>query len=222
MATAAKTSLLKSGFVNWFLDPKITTFFPKQHFFFQTQGYQNRWPIETLKKAGTKLFSWFKLGHKNKSKFHSISICHTFTRSEKLLDKFQDFFKNSRLCANPENEFAFFQTLVHLFLFDENVECWYISLELISWGQYSERKNCCCLFISPRTHEIRHFHIAVKNWLIKTVYLSKPIAFLMFSMWWSSSLLKLPDYWKISVPFLSQGISQACLSGRFFLQRWSI
>ena len=26
-------------------------------------------------------------------------------------------------------------------------------------------------------------------------------AFLMFSMWWSSSLLKLPNYWKISVPF---------------------
>ena len=44
MATAAKTSLLKSGFVNWFLDPKIKTFF-------QTQGYQNRWPIEAVKKA---------------------------------------------------------------------------------------------------------------------------------------------------------------------------
>ena len=29
------------------------------------------------------------------------SIFQTFSRSEKLLDKFQDFFKNSRLCTNP-------------------------------------------------------------------------------------------------------------------------
>ena len=116
MATAAKTSLLKSGFVNWFWDPKIKTFFPKQQFFSQTQGYQNRWPIETLKKAGTKLFSWFKLRHKNKNKFLFISIYQAFFRSGKWLGKFQVFFKNSRLRGNPENEFAFFQTLVHLFL----------------------------------------------------------------------------------------------------------
>ena len=91
-----------------------------------------------------------------------------------------------------------------------------------SWflGDGTQReKNCCCLFISSITHEIRHFHVAVMQWLIKTVYLAKPIAFLMFSMWWSSSLLKLPNYWKISIPFLSQGISQACLLGRFVLQR---
>ena len=58
--------------------------------------------------------------------------------------------------------------------------------------------------------------------LIKTVYITKPIAFLMLSKPWSSSFLKLPNYWKISVPFLSQGISQACISGRFLLQRCSI
>ena len=40
--------------------------------------------------------------------------------------------------------------------------------------------------------------------LIKTVYITKPIAFLTFSKPWLSSLLKLPNYWKISVPFLSQ------------------
>ena len=38
--------------------------------------------------------------------------------------------------------------------------------------------------------------------LIKTVYTTKPIAFLMLSKPWSSSFLKLPNYWKISVPFL--------------------
>ena len=40
--------------------------------------------------------------------------------------------------------------------------------------------------------------------LIKTVYITKPIAFLTFSKPWLSSLLKLPNYWKIRVPFLSQ------------------
>ena len=40
--------------------------------------------------------------------------------------------------------------------------------------------------------------------LIKTVYTTKPVAFLTFSKPWLSSLLKLPNYWKISVPFLSQ------------------
>ena len=33
-----------------------------------------------------------------------ISIFQTFSTSGKLLSKFQDFFKNSRLCANPESE----------------------------------------------------------------------------------------------------------------------
>ena len=76
MATAAKTSLLKSGLLNWFLDPKIKTFFQNNSFFFQTQVYQNRWPIEALKKQ--------------KNAFLFISIYQTFTRSEKLLGKFQE------------------------------------------------------------------------------------------------------------------------------------
>ena len=49
---------------------------------------------------------------------------------------------------------AFFQTLVHLFIFDEKVKCRRISLELISWGQYSERNICCYLFISSITLKI--------------------------------------------------------------------
>ena len=147
MATAAKTSLLKSGFVNWFLDPKIKTFFQNNSFFFQTQVYQNRWPIEALKKQ--------------KNAFLFISIYQTFTRSGKLLGKFQDFFKNSRLCGNPENEFAFFQTLVHLFLLMRMSN---VGKFPWSWflGDGTQReKNCCCLFISSITHEIRHFHVAM-------------------------------------------------------------
>ena len=32
------------------------TFFQNNGLFFETQGYQNRWSIETLKKAGTNAF----------------------------------------------------------------------------------------------------------------------------------------------------------------------
>ena len=35
--------------------------------------------------------------------FLTISIFKTFLRSGKLVGKFQDFFKNSRLCRNPVN-----------------------------------------------------------------------------------------------------------------------
>ena len=94
----------------------------------------------------------------------------------------------------------------------------WISLELISWGQYSERNICCCLFISSITHEIRHFQ---RETCQNSVHI-KTYCFFDLLNAWSSSLLKLPNYWKISVPFLSQGISQACISGRFLLQRCSI
>ena len=99
------------------------TFFQNNYsFLFETQGYQNWWSIMTLKKQEQKLilFSWFKLMHKNKNKFLFISIYHTFSKLLKIAGQnSRDFFKNWRLCANPENEFAFFQTSVHLFPFDE-------------------------------------------------------------------------------------------------------
>ena len=139
-------------------------------------------------------------------------------KKREAFSKFQDFLNNSRIYTNPKNDFAFFQTLAHLFLFDEKVKCRWISLELISWGQYSERKICCCLFISSITHEIRHFQTETYQ---NSVHI-KTYCFFDVLNAWSSSLLKLPNYWKISVPFLSQGISQACISGRFLLQRCSI
>ena len=37
------------------------------------------------------------------------SIFQTFSRSGKLLGKFQDFFKNSRLCANPIKSYSLTQ-----------------------------------------------------------------------------------------------------------------
>ena len=94
---------------------------------------------------------------------------------------------------------------MHLLFFDEMLNIGELPW---SWflGMVLGKKNLSYLFISSITNEIRHFHVAVMQWLIKTVYLSKPIAFLTFSMPWSYLLLKLPNYWKISVPFLSQGI----------------
>ena len=46
-----------------------------------------------------------------------ISIYKTFSRSGKLLGKFQDFFKNSRLCTNPEWGFSFPRGKI--------LRCWY-------------------------------------------------------------------------------------------------
>ena len=45
-----------------------------------------------LKKKNSRLFTIFP---------HFISIFQTFSRSRKLLGKFHDFLKNSRLCTNP-------------------------------------------------------------------------------------------------------------------------
>ena len=125
------------------------------------------------------------------------SIYQTFSRAGKL-SQFQDFFNNSTICTNPKNDFAFLQTLAHLFLFDEKVKCRWISLELISWGQYSQRKICCCLFISSMWFSRRsHAETYQNSVLIKTY------CFFDILNAWPSSLLKLPNYWKISVPFLS-------------------
>ena len=102
----------------------------------------------------------------------------------------------------------FFQTLVHLLLFDENVKCRWIPW---SWLLGESTAACNCLIITfmfSITHEIRHVHVIVMQ---------------MLSLPWSLSLLRsLINHWKMSVPFLSQGISQACISGRFVLQRWPI
>ena len=45
------------------------------------------------------------------------SIFQTFSRSEKLLGKFQDFFKNSRLCTNPVYIDKFVKSLSWALLF---------------------------------------------------------------------------------------------------------
>ena len=39
---------------------------------------------------------------------NSISVFQTFSRFGKLLGKFQDFFKNSRLCANPGSKNGYY------------------------------------------------------------------------------------------------------------------
>ena len=56
--------------------------FPKQHYVFPNSGLTNRWSIETLENTGnSRLYFYLK----------------TFSMSRKLLGKFEDFFKNSRL-----------------------------------------------------------------------------------------------------------------------------
>ena len=111
-----------------FLDAKFMTFSRvlSKHSFFSRLKV-----IETLKNTGTKFFSWWvanvrvrlneirpkqktfthkgtccglKKEKKTKTFYHFLDfafIFQTVSRSGKLLSKFQDFFKNSRLCTNP-------------------------------------------------------------------------------------------------------------------------
>ena len=108
MATAAKTSLLKSGFVNWFLDPKIKPFFPKQQFFFQTQGYQNRWPIETLKKQEQSFSHDSNLGTKTKTNF----ILSPFTR---LLPGLKNCWANFKTFSRIQDSVQTLKMNLHFF-----------------------------------------------------------------------------------------------------------
>ena len=91
---------------------------------FPDSRLSNRWSIETLKKCRNKAFSMtcrrdlirFDQQEKNftcesllfqkkrKKPFLQTSIFQPFSRSGKLLDKFLDFFKNLRLCTNPEEQ----------------------------------------------------------------------------------------------------------------------
>ena len=205
---------------NWFFGSKnqdyFQTFFQNNYsFFFETQGYQNRWSIMTLKKAGTNAFFMIQT-------FTSSLFTTLFPGLENRRANFKRLFQELKTLCEPWKWICIFSNFSAFIPFWRDVEYLWISIKLISWNSTQKEKFVAAYFISSITHEIRHFHATVMQWLIKTVYLSKPIAFFTFSMPWSSSLLKLPNYRKISVPFLSQGISQACISGRFVLQRWPI
>ena len=52
-----------------------------------------------------------------------LSFSQTFSRSGKLLGKFQDFFKNSRLCTNPDNYYRTPHKENYYDLTDQNLIC---------------------------------------------------------------------------------------------------
>ena len=124
---AAKTSLLKSGFITGFLDPKIKTFstlFPKTTFFFRDSRLSKLVIDRDLKNNRNKmLLSWFKLRHKNKNKFHFISIYHAVTSLfpglESCWANFKRLFQELTTLREPWKWSCIFSTSVHLFLFDE-------------------------------------------------------------------------------------------------------
>ena len=104
-------------------------FFQNNNFFFQTQGYQIK-TLEKLKEQGffhgalqTYREDWIRFDQHEKNftckalivTFKTtqyflpffqdfISIFQTFSRSGKLLGKFQDLFKGSRLCKNSDDK----------------------------------------------------------------------------------------------------------------------
>ena len=93
----------------WFLDPKFKTF--PDFFFFQTQGYQNRWSKESLNNAVTKLFSWCtakvrlrlkKISPKRKKKRIKPAGC-SFEKNSRLFTFFPDWSLFSRLFPVLEN-----------------------------------------------------------------------------------------------------------------------
>ena len=102
---------------NWFFGSKNQDFFhafsQNNIFFFRDSRLSKLVIDRDLKNNRNKmLLSWFKLRHKNKNKFHFISIYQSlvFFQVWKVAGQIsRDFFKNWRLCANPENEVAFFQ-----------------------------------------------------------------------------------------------------------------
>ena len=120
MMTAAITSLLKSGFITGFLDPEIKTLsrlFPKQQFLFWDSRLSKSVIDRDFKKSRNKCFFHdSNLSTKTKTYF---TLSHFFQVWKIAGQISRHFFKNWRLCANPENEFAFSQTSVHLFLFDK-------------------------------------------------------------------------------------------------------
>ena len=97
-----------------FLNPKLKTFsrlevikmwsietFEKtqeQSFFHDALQLNKIWPTE---KKCTHKAPAIALKEKKNIFPNFTSIFQTFSRSGKLLGKFQDFFKNSRLCTNP-------------------------------------------------------------------------------------------------------------------------
>ena len=117
------------------------------------------------------LLSWFKLRPKTKTNFTLSSFTTlVFFQVWKVDGQIsRDFFKNWRLCANPQNEVAFFQLrCIYSFLTKCRIFVNFPGVDFLE--QYSEKKNCSCLFIPSITHEIRHFHVAVMQWLIKTYF----------------------------------------------------
>ena len=148
------------------------------------------------------LFSLFKLRHKNKNKFHFISIYHTFSRSGKLLGKFQELFQEMKTLS--------FSAFIP---FWRNITYRWISLELISWNS-TQKENFVVAYLFPPEHMKLGIFMAQS-----CSDLSKQCTYQNLLLSWHSQCR---GRIRCLSSFLSQGISQACIPGRFVLQRWSI
>ena len=142
----------------------IQNFFGKQKliFSFPDSRLSNRWSLDTLKNTKqsfvhdllqTYRWDWIRFDQKEKKFTYTVVVValkkvkafnhffQTFSRSRKLPGKFQDFFKNSRLCANPACVkkckgysvscliLLLFKEWMYLILSCPNINLWWINIE---------------------------------------------------------------------------------------------
>ena len=81
-----------------------------------------------------------------------------FFQVRKMAGQISRLFQEYKTLYKPWKWITIFSNFGAFISFDENAKCRWIFLELISWGQYSERKNCCSLLMPSIKHETRHFH----------------------------------------------------------------
>ena len=206
MVTAAKRSLLKSRFVNGFLDTEIKTFsrlFPKQQFLFRDSTLSKSVIDRDLKKSRNKcFFHYSNLGTKTKINFTLSPFTTLFPGLENCWANFKSFFKKWRLCPS-----------VHFIPFWRNITYRWISLELISWNS-TQKENFVVAYLFPPEHMKLGIFMAQS-----CSDLSKQCTYQNLLLFWHSQCR---GRIRCLSSFLSQGISQACIPGRFVLQRWSI
>ena len=77
-------------------------------------------------------------------------------------------------------------------------------VDFLEW--YSERKICLTYLFPPWQMKLGIFMLQSCSDLSKQCTYQNLLLFWHSQCFGRSSLLKLPNYWKISVPFLSQGI----------------
>ena len=151
MVTAAKMSLLKSGFVTVFLDPEIKTF-SRLYSKTITVSFSRLRVIKIgdRKKAGTKINTFFMIqtyAQKQKQISLYLHLPHFFQIAENCWAKFKRLFQELETLCEPWKWICIFSNFGAFIPFWRNVKYWWISLELISCN--STQKKIVVAYLIP-------------------------------------------------------------------------